>query len=127
MREVCDTRRQRHQHCTSGVADSHNGVADMARRRLSAERKWMLISGAASLAGSFVAGTLLDSGWRKTTGRRLPENPASPHTSWKEAIGWALVTGAATSLVSMLAVRGAATGWQRRTGHLPRELSRKRL
>jgi Protein of unknown function (DUF4235) len=91
-----------------------------------AERKWFLISGGAALLGSTIASSLMENAWQKTTGRRPPANPASPHVSWGKAIGWALVTGAATSLASLLAERGAAASWKRRTGRLPRELTRKR-
>lgn len=92
---------------------------------LSTERKWMILSGAAALAGSALTDVLLSGAWKRGTGRRPPENPASPHVSWREALAWALITGATTSLAGMLAERGAAEGWRRRTGRLPRALRRR--
>src|SRR5437868_9975571 len=96
-------------------------------KRLSADTKWFVLSGAAALASSSIVGALLSGAWERTTGRRAPANPASPHVSWRKAIAWALVTGAATSLASMIAERTAATAWKRTTGTLPRELRRRRV
>lgn len=58
-------------------------------------------------------------GWRKTVGGDPPTNPASPTTTWTEALAWAAASGVALGVARMLAQRGAAATWKKATGSLP--------
>jgi hypothetical protein len=93
---------------------------------LSQERKWMLISSGAAMAAAAATRAVLKQGWRGATGRKPPQNPATPHVGWMEAVGWAMTAGAAVSLTRLLAERGAAAGWRRVTGKYPRTVRRRK-
>jgi hypothetical protein len=94
---------------------------------LSEERKWLAVSGGAAIAAAAATLFMMQKGWESATGRKPPDNPASPHVAWPEAVGWALVTGVTASLARLLAERGSASAWRRATGRYPRTLRRKRV
>ncbi|MDQ1615592.1 MAG: hypothetical protein QOJ60_1531 [Actinomycetota bacterium] len=81
--------------------------------------KWRLFGGLSAVLGGIAARKILVAAWQKSTGKEPPMNPASPTTSWPEAIGWALASGAAMGVARMLATRKAAGYYQRSAGHLP--------
>ena len=64
----------------------------------------------------------LATGWKATTGRKPPENPADPDVDIAEAVAWALVSGMLIGVARMLAQRRAASYFVRSTGHLPGQL-----
>jgi hypothetical protein len=97
-----------------------------AGMRISRDRKWMFMSAGAAMLASALTSRALEEGWRATTGRKPPRNPASPHVTWLAAIGWAAALGVATTVAEMLAERGAASVWKRRTGRYPNALLNKR-
>lgn len=88
--------------------------------------KWWLVSTGAALVASSLAKSLMERSYRSLTGRRPPQNPASPRVAWRQAFGWAMAAGVLVSLSELLAERGAAAGWRRVTGKYPGSLRRKR-
>ncbi|MGH7476708.1 MAG: DUF4235 domain-containing protein [Longimicrobiales bacterium] len=80
---------------------------------------WRVTAAAAAVAGAFVLRKALEQGWKSTTGRAPPNNPASPLTSWPDAIAWTLAVGTVMGLGRLLGERGAASGWREVTGRLP--------
>ena len=90
------------------------------------DHKWWLVSTGAALLASNLMKSVLERGYLGLTGRRPPQNPASPRVAWREAFGWALAAGVLVSVTEMLAERGAAAGWRRVTGKYPRSLVRRK-
>jgi hypothetical protein len=80
---------------------------------------WRLLGGLSAVLAAFAARKLLIQSWQTTTGKQPPANPASPSTTWPEAVGWAMLSGAAIGLARLVATRKAATYYRRSTGHLP--------
>lgn len=78
-----------------------------------------LVSGAAAGAATRAA---LRSGWRRARGSDPPANPASPQTSWPEALTWAAASGVAIAVTRLVAQRGAAEAWRAGTGSYPAAL-----
>jgi len=85
---------------------------------------WSVFSLVAALGAASVARKVLDKGWRASTGRKPPANPADPDVEVWEAVTWAALTGASVALVRMLAQRRAATYYVKSTGHLPPQLAK---
>ncbi|MGH7483235.1 MAG: DUF4235 domain-containing protein [Longimicrobiales bacterium] len=88
----------------------------------SVDTVWKLTVAGAAVAGAFLVRNALEQGWKLATGRQPPDNPASPLTSWPEALIWSTSIGVGIGLGRLIAQRGAATGWKHATGHLPRSL-----
>ena len=88
----------------------------------SESRVWSVFSLLAALAAAAVAKKALNTGWRATTGKNPPANPADPDVEMKEAVAWAVVSGTLVAVARMLATRRAATYYEKSTGHLPPEL-----
>jgi hypothetical protein len=80
---------------------------------------WRLLGGVSALVAGLAARKALAAGWQKAAGHDPPANPATPETSWGEAVAFALASGAAMGLARMLATRKAASYYRRSTGHLP--------
>ena len=80
---------------------------------------WRILGGVSAVLAGIAARKLLAAGWRKTTGRNPPANPAAPGTQWREAVAFAFVSGAAMGLARMIATRRAAGFYRKSTGHLP--------
>lgn len=74
--------------------------------------------GSAILAGIAMR-KALTSGWEKVRHEEPPMNPATPGTSWGEAVAWTMALGAGVGVARMIASRAAAAGWQKATGALP--------
>ena len=88
--------------------------------------KWWLVSTGAALVASNMTKSLMERSYLRYTGRRAPQNPASPRVAWRSAFGWAMAAGVLVSLSELLAERGAAAAWKRMYGKYPRSLWRKR-
>lgn len=88
--------------------------------------KWWLLSTGAALAANTITRSMMEHGYLRMTGRRAPQNPASPKVAWRQALAWALAAGVLISLTELLAERGAAAGWRRVTGKYPRSVLRKK-
>lgn len=88
------------------------------------ETRWNAAGAIASVAAGIATRKLLESAWRRRQGIDPPTNPASPDTTWAQAIGWTLVSALAVGLARLVAERAAAGVWARRTGRLPRGIER---
>jgi len=80
---------------------------------------WKLAATGAAVLAGVVVRKLLTAGWRKAKKLDPPTNPASPSTTWGEALAWTAASGVAVAVARMLATRGAAAGWNKAMGKLP--------
>jgi hypothetical protein len=80
---------------------------------------WKLVGLGSGLAAAMVTRKALTAAWRGAKKEDPPANPASPSTSWPEAVVWATATGVALGVARLVAQRGAAAGWKAATGSLP--------
>ena len=80
---------------------------------------WSVFSLASALGAAAIARKVIDKGWKVSTGKNPPENPADPDVKVGEAVAWAVVTGALVALARMFAQRRAAGYYQKSTGHRP--------
>lgn len=83
---------------------------------------WKLVGGVSGAAAGWATRFLLRTGWRKLKGSEPPANPASPRTTWPEAIIWAASSGVAIAVSRVVAQRGAAEAWKATTGGYPKDL-----
>ena len=90
------------------------------------DHKWWLVSTGAALLASNLTKSVMERSYLAFTGRRPPQNPASPRVTWRAAFGWAMAAGVLVALAEVSAERGAAAGWRRATGKYPRSLWRKK-
>ncbi|HEX2048325.1 MAG TPA: DUF4235 domain-containing protein [Acidimicrobiales bacterium] len=80
---------------------------------------WKLVALATGAAAGAATRAVLHFGWRRAKGSEPPANPASPRTSWPEAVTWAAASGVAMAVTRLVAQRGAAEAWKARTGSYP--------
>ena len=80
---------------------------------------WKVTATASALVAARLTAMAVTGGWKKVKRSDPPANPASPSTTWGEAIGWATASGVAIALARLAARRGAAGAWKKATGHLP--------
>lgn len=73
----------------------------------SRKTRWLVASGLAATAASFLTRSALKKGWRASTGSPPPINPASRDTAWTEALVWT-VAASVVAGVSRLAARRTA-------------------
>jgi len=88
--------------------------------------KWWLVSTGVAMVANTLTKSMMERSYLRVTGRRAPQNPASPKVAWRQAFVWAMAAGALVALSELLAERGAAAGWRRVTGKYPRSLIRKK-
>jgi hypothetical protein len=81
--------------------------------------EWRLFGGLSAVLAGLAARRLLATVWTRVTGKTPPTNPASPSTTWPEAVGWAAASGVAMGVARLLATRKAAATWAKRSGRLP--------
>ena len=80
---------------------------------------WQAIGAVAgALAGSLTR-RILTAAWQRTRGQNPPTNPASPQTTWSEAVIYTIASGVAIAVARLFAQRGAAAAWEKATGSLP--------
>lgn len=90
------------------------------------DQKWWLVSTGAALIAANLTKSVMERSWLHATGRRPPQNPASPRVKLGSALAWAIAAGVIVSIAELMAERGAAAGWKRVTGRYPRSLYRKK-
>ena len=83
---------------------------------------WKVVALASGAAAGAATRSVLHFGWRRAKGSEPPANPASPRTSWPEALIWAAASGVAMAVTRLVAQRGAAEAWKASTGRYPAEL-----
>ena len=87
----------------------------MADRRL----LWKVVGLASGAAAGAATRAALHAGWKRARGSDPPANPASPATSWPEALIWAAASGVAMGVTRLVAQRGAAEAWKASAGTYP--------
>ncbi len=75
---------------------------------LSQKTRFVLVSGVAATAASFLTRSALKKGWNTTTGDDPPMNPASAETAWTEALVWTVAASVVAGVSRLLARRTAA-------------------
>ena len=80
---------------------------------------WKAVGSLSGVAAGWATRTLLRAAWRRAKGGEPPANPASPDTSWSEAIIWAASSGVGIAVTRLIAQRGAAEAWKATTGEYP--------
>ncbi|MDQ3896546.1 MAG: DUF4235 domain-containing protein [Actinomycetota bacterium] len=80
---------------------------------------WKVVALASGAAAGAATRALLHVGWRRAKGSEPPANPASPSTTWSEALIWAAASGVAMAVTRLVAQRGAAEAWKAGTGSYP--------
>jgi hypothetical protein len=83
---------------------------------------WSVSGLVATTAATILARKLMNAGWKVSTGKTPPKNPAHPDVSIGEAVAWAALSGVAVGLARMVASRKAADYYRKSTGHLPANL-----
>ena len=66
-----------------------------------------------------ISDAVIDKVWRKTRHTAPPTDPASPGTSWGDALSWAIASGVAVAVGRLVATRGTATAKMKLTGKAP--------
>jgi Protein of unknown function (DUF4235) len=80
---------------------------------------WQVIGAVAGMVAGSLTRKLLTAVWHRSSGHNPPTNPASPRTTWTEAVIYAIASGVAIAVARLLAQRGAAAAWEKATGSLP--------
>jgi hypothetical protein len=88
---------------------------------------WRMTGAAAGVLAAALARRAIEQAWRSARGTDPPSNPASPETSWGEALAWAVASGVALAVVRLVAQRGAAEAWRAVTGEYPEDLESVRV
>ncbi len=88
----------------------------------SESRVWSVFSLLAALAAAALAKKALNTGWRATTGKNPPANPADPDVEMKEAVAWAVVSGTLDRGRADARDPAGRDYYEKSTGHLPPEL-----
>jgi hypothetical protein len=83
---------------------------------------WRLVGIGAGLGAGFVTRKMLEGIWQFARGEEPPANPASPQTTWVEALVWAGASGVALAVTRLVAQRGAAEAWKAVAGSYPEDL-----
>jgi len=60
--------------------------------------------------------------WRVATGRKPPEAPEDPDSTWGRPLVWAMASGAAVGGARLVVLRLAAAYYRKNTGRLPKSL-----
>jgi hypothetical protein len=88
----------------------------------SSDLAWRATAVGVGAASAFATRRLMKAVWKGAKGQNPPGNPASPHTTWREALAWAAVSGVLLALTRLVAQRGAAAAWKAKTGSYPESL-----
>jgi hypothetical protein len=80
---------------------------------------WKAVAVGAGAASAYATRRLMRAVWKGVKGQDPPSNPASPRTTWREALVWATASGVLMALTRLVAQRGAAAAWKAKTGGYP--------
>ena len=75
---------------------------------LSQRTRWLLTTGLAATAASFLTRSALKKGWNTATGEDPPLNPDSSETAWTEALVWTVAASVVAGVSRLTARRTAA-------------------
>lgn len=87
--------------------------------RIPQEMAFKLLASAAAITTGALVRQGLEKSWSSIRGHKPPENPASPLTSWSEALTWAAAVGLAVGVGRLVGRRVFVEGWSRKVGHFP--------
>lgn len=68
---------------------------------------------------AFAVRRALKATWQRSRGAAPPEDPKSPDTAWKDAVGWAAASAAGVTIGQLVARRGAELVYEALTGQEP--------
>ena len=88
------------------------------------DKLWAIMAVVSGLGAAKVTNKLLSTGWKASTGRKPPANPADPDVSIGEAVAWSIATGALVALARMFVQRRAADYFVKSVGRLPKQLEK---
>lgn len=80
---------------------------------------WKVITLIFAVPISIAIRKIIEKAWTKARPEDPPRDPASPGTTWIDALAWAAVSGVGVAAGRVLASRGAATAWRGITGTEP--------
>ena len=80
---------------------------------------WKVITMVFAIPISIAVRKAIEKVWIKARPEDPPRDPASPGTSWLDALAWAAVSGIGVAAGRVLASRGAAKAWRGLTGSEP--------
>jgi hypothetical protein len=88
-------------------------------RNKSDEITWTVAATGVAFAAAAVTHNVLKFGWTGIMGEPPPQNPASPDTTWRDALLWGALTGVLVGVARIAAHRGAAGAYHQWKGHYP--------
>lgn len=83
---------------------------------------WRGLAIGVGVGAGIASRSAMNAAWRRVQGSEPPANPASPRTSWPEALTWSIALGVAVAVARVVAQRGAAEAWRATTGAYPETL-----
>ena len=81
---------------------------------------WKVFGTAATFAVGHLVRDATRAGWRAAKNEDPPLNPASPKTTWRDALMWTAFSSLLVGLGRLFARRGAASLFESKTGRRPR-------
>jgi len=95
-----------------------------AKKAQQGDKVWAVMALLSGIGAAKVTNKVLSTGWKASTGRKPPANPADPDVRLLEAVLWSAATGAAIALARMFAQRRAASYYVKSVGRLPKQLEK---
>ncbi len=83
---------------------------------------WRALSAVAVVVATVAVQQALVVAWRMATGRKPPEVPEDPDSTWGRPLAWAMASGAAVGGARLVVLRLAAAYYRKNTGRLPKSL-----
>ena len=88
------------------------------------DKVWSILALVSGIGAAKVTNKVLTTGWKASTGRQPPANPADPDVRLTEAILWCAATGATIAIARMFVQRRAANYFVKSVGRLPKQLEK---
>ncbi len=83
---------------------------------------WRALSAIGALVATVAVQHALVVAWRAATGRKPPEVPEDPDSTWARPLAFAMASGAAVGGARLVVLRLAAAYYRKNTGRLPKAL-----
>jgi hypothetical protein len=83
---------------------------------------WRALSAVGVVVATVAAQHALVVAWRMATGRKPPEVPEDPDSTWGRPLAWAMASGAAVGGARLVVLRLAAAYYRKNTGRLPKSV-----
>ncbi|MGH3350602.1 MAG: DUF4235 domain-containing protein [Nocardioides sp.] len=95
-----------------------------AKKEQQGDKIWAIFALVSGIGAAKITNKVLSSGWKASTGRKPPANPADPDVRLVEAVLWSAATGATIAIARMFAQRRAANYYVKSVGRLPKQLEK---